>query len=201
MDSSIQIVEKPDWVSWDDIHEVIWAAHEKNREKGVLMRFPSLSGDEIRQRIEGKGVLFCAIDNKKVVATSAVVKKSTKMWFDKGPSDYAYFCFAAVLPEYAGRGLYKQFYAMRESACREMGLGRIMFDTHEKNKRVFEINKKNGFLPVDYRLYNDHFNIVFVKWLDGCPYSTCKCNLMFFLRKLRVKGRHWLKCIKKSIIR
>ena len=49
MDSSIQIIEKPDWVSWDEIHEVLWKAHENNRENGVFMSYPSLTGDEIKK--------------------------------------------------------------------------------------------------------------------------------------------------------
>ena len=188
MGESIQVIEKPDWVSWDDIHDVLWAAHEKNREKGLSMRYASLSGDEIRQRIEGNGKMFCAIDNGKVVATSAIVRKPSKMWYDKGLSDYAYFCFASVLPEYAGRGIYKQFYLRREAECKEMGLNRILFDTHEKNTRVIEINCKNGFVPVDYKFYRDHFNIVMVKWLEGCPFSSTRCKFELFIRKIEKKA-------------
>ena len=182
MDNQIRILPKPDWVSWDDIHDVLWAAHEKNREKGLSMRYASLSGDEIRQRIEGRGQLFCAIDNGKVVATSAIVKKQSKMWYDKAYSDYAYFCFASVLPEYAGMGIYREFYKKREAICKEMGLDRILFDTHEKNARVIEINCKNGFVPVDLKFYRDHYNIVMVMWLNGCPFPKNLCKVEFYSR-------------------
>ena len=184
MERGLQILEKPDWVSWDDIHDVLWAAHEKNREKGLSMRYAFLPGDEIRQRIEGNGKMFCAIDEGKVVATSAIVRKQSKMWYDKAPSDYAYFCFASVLPEYAGRGIYRQFYLSREAVCKEMGLDRILFDTHEKNTRVIEINSNNGFVPVDYKFYWDHFNIVMVKWLKGCPFSSTRCKFEYYKRKI-----------------
>lgn len=42
----IEIVEKPEWVSWDDIHDVVWKAHENNRKKGVIMSYPSLPGEK-----------------------------------------------------------------------------------------------------------------------------------------------------------
>ena len=58
MDSGIQIMEKPDWVSWDEIHEVLWRAHEKNREKGIIMAYPSLSGEEIKNKIGNKGKIL-----------------------------------------------------------------------------------------------------------------------------------------------
>lgn len=198
MGNSIQVIEKPDWISWDDIHNVLWTAHEKNRENGLLMRSPSISGDEIRKRIEGKGKMFCAIDNGKVVATSAIVKRRFRMWYDKERSDYAYFCLASVLPEYAGKGIYKQFYLRREAVCKEMGLDRILFDTHEKNTRVIKINRKNGYVPVDYKFYRDHFNIVMVKWLAGCPFSSARCKFEFYKRKIAKIAKQTKKAIQKT---
>ena len=69
-----------------------------------------------------------------------------------------------------------------------MGLNRILFDTHEKNTRVIEINCKNGFVPVDYKFYRDHFNIVMVKWLEGCPFSSTRCKFELFIRKIEKKA-------------
>ena len=34
-------MEKPDWVSWETIHDVLWEAHAENRKNGVFMRYPS----------------------------------------------------------------------------------------------------------------------------------------------------------------
>ena len=58
MGSEIQIIEKPDWLSWDEIHDVLWKAHEQNRNNCINMSFPALSGEKIRERIEGKGKLL-----------------------------------------------------------------------------------------------------------------------------------------------
>ena len=109
----VQIIEKPDWVTWDEIHEVIWKSHEANRQRGINMRFPSLSGEEIKKRVEdGNGKMFIAVDGNKVVGTAAVKRKKANLWCGKG--DYAYLCFASVLPEYSGQGIYKQLYIYRE---------------------------------------------------------------------------------------
>lgn len=32
----IIIQEKPDWVEWDDIHDILYNAHKENRDKGNL---------------------------------------------------------------------------------------------------------------------------------------------------------------------
>lgn len=192
MCESIQIIEKPDWISWDEIHNVLWNAHAENRKKGVVMRFPSLPGDEIRKFIEGRGKLFCAIADGKVVGTGAIVIKKVWLWFTKYPEEFCYLYFASVLPEYMGKGIYKQINVHREQVCREMGINRLLFDTHEKNTHIQNVLKKNGFKPVDYKFYLDHYNIVMIKWLDGCPYSEHRLKYEFFKRKLKVKTKRVL---------
>lgn len=187
MDSSIQIIEKPDWVSWDEIHDVIWKAHAHNRKNGMRMSYPSLPGEKIKEKIDGQGKMFVALDNNKVVGTAAVKVKRANLWC--GGGDYAYCCFAAVLPEFNGMGIYKQLGLIREDSARSMGLNRMMFDTHEKNERVLSINQRNGYKPVDISIWKDHYNIVMVKWLDGSPYSDLYCKMQFVLHKWYKKLR------------
>lgn len=195
----VQVIEKPDWVSWDEIHEVIWKAHESNRQQGINMRFPALPGEEIKKRVADNGKMFVALDGKKVVGTAALRTKKANLWCGKG--EYAYLCFAAVLPEYSGQGIYKQLYIYRERESIKNGLSRIMFDTHEKNTRMAEINLKHGYRKVSYKRYDDHYNIIFVKWLDGCPYSDFRCRMEFGLQKLKVRIRTFVLSIHKKKIR
>ena len=58
MGQNIQIIEKPDWVSWDEIHSVLWKAHEQNRKKGMIMSLPSKSAEDLQKYMEGKGKMF-----------------------------------------------------------------------------------------------------------------------------------------------
>ena len=102
MDSEIQVMEKPEWASWDEVHAVLWQAHEKNREKGVIMSYPSLSGEEIKNKIGDNGKMFVALENNKIVGTLALIKRAGKRWYYSG--QYGYLCFGAVLPEYSGKG-------------------------------------------------------------------------------------------------
>lgn len=185
-DTDLHIIEKPEWVSWDEIHDVLWKAHAENLEKGMIMTLPSLPGEQIREKIKaGRGKMFVALDDRKVVATAAVMVKNSNLWCGKG--EYAYFCFASILPEYRGRGLYKQLYIYREREAINMGIRRILFDTHEHNRHTLAINEKNHFVPVRYfHVKNhDHYSIVMVKWLDGCPYPNYYCRLKFYQSKVR----------------
>lgn len=177
----IQVIEKPDTVSWDEIHNTLWKAHEKNREKGIIMAYPSLPGDKIREKVEGHGKMFVALDGDRVVGSSAIILKKASLWC--GKQEYGYCCFSAVLPEYAGKGIYKHFVHLREKEAATMGLDKMMFDSHESNSRVLDVNRKNGYKAVDIKMWKDHYNVVMVKWLYGCPYSNLYCRFQYLIHK------------------
>lgn len=193
----ITIVEKPDWVSWDEIHEVLVKSHAQNRENGINMRKPSLPGDKIAEEIGDEGKMFVAMDGRKVVGTAAIVVKSKSLWCGRKQDRYACLYFASVLPEYNGRGIYKKFQLRREEEATSMGVDKLLFDTHENNRHVLEINCKNGYKYVDYRVLGDHNNVVMVKWLKGCPYSDFRCWYEFNKRKLILKVKIKIKAILK----
>ena len=191
MDKSIRILVKPDYVSWDDIHDVIWKSHEENRKNGVIMRYPSLPGSEIEKKIGADGKMLVALtEDGKLVGTAAMMQKKAKLWF--GENDFAYCCFASILPEYNGKGIYKEMCRLQEEMARGEGLNMMMFDTHEKNARNLGHSVKAGYRFVDLKFYRDHYNVVMVKWLDGCPYSRFWCSMNYRLRRVGVKIRSFM---------
>lgn len=177
----IVYLEKPDRVSWEDIRSVIWQAHADNFAKGVFMRYATLSAEEIRERVEGAGTMFVAMAGERVVGTAAVVARRFRLWCGWG--DYAYFCFAAVHPEYTGRGIYHELCRICEDRARTMSLSRMLYDTNEKNVKVLEISQASGYRPVGHKRWEDHYSLVMAKWLDGCPFKDWQCRLMFRLSK------------------
>lgn len=191
MNANIQVLEKPDWISWDVIHDVLMEAHAKNRTKGINMRKPSLPGEEIKKEIGDDGVMLVALDGEKVVGTAAVLVKQKKTWYNDG--QYGYLCFAAILPGYNGKGIYKQLCKKREEIARQKGLDRLYIDTHHDNTHVIEINKKQGFRCVDVKILRDHWNVVLFKWLDGCPYSDFRCKYEFAKRKAIMQAKSIVK--------
>lgn len=189
MNRTIQIIEKPDWVSWDEIHEVLWKAHEQNRKKGMNMAYPALPGEKIREKIEGSnGKMLVAIDGQILVGTAAIKVKEASLWC--GDGKYAYCCFASVLPEYKGKGIYKSLNIKREEMAANMGLVRMMFDTHEDNKHKLDCDYKAGYKYVDLSIWKDHYNVVMVKWLNGCPYPNWYCTMQFLIHKWYGKLRY-----------
>lgn len=178
----IQIIEKPDWVSWDEIKQCLMNAHAENRSKGIVMRKPSLPASEIEKEIGDAGIMLVALDGPKVVGTAALLIKEKNTWYNIGICGY--LCFAAILPAYNGKGIYKRLCEKREEIAKKKGIDRLFFDTHHKNQHVISINKSQGFKCVDVKMLRDHWNVVMFKWLNGCPYSDTRCWVEFSGRKI-----------------
>lgn len=181
----IQIIEKPNWVSWNDIHNVLLSAHSSNRAKGIIMRKPSLPGEEIKKEIGKDGVMLVAIDGNSVVGTAALIPKHGSFWFYKG--SYGYMCFASILPDYRGKGIYKDLCLERERIAKEHGLTHFYIDTHHKNKELIRICQKNDFKRVGVKRCKDHWNVILFKWLDGCPHIQFNSWMHFMIQLVACK--------------
>lgn len=188
MDNKIEIIEKPEWVSWEDIHNVLWKAHEQNRQKGVVMRLSTMSAEELEKFIGDEGKMFLAMDGSTVIGTLAIFVKKGNVWFKRG--QYGYLCLGAVLPEYSGKGVYRAMIDSVESEARCLGVRVLTRDTHENNKRMLKILRQNGCHFVSYKKCADHFNIVLAKWMDQCPYPTWYINIRFLMSKLKNRIRY-----------
>lgn len=181
MNSDIQIVEKPDWVSWEDIKQCLVEAHAVNRAKGINMAHYQWPVEKIREYIGTNGVMLVALDGEKVVGTAAICEKNGNAWYAKGR--YAYLGFGSVLSEYSGMGIFKNLEQEREKIIHAQNYSVIIGDTHSKNKRRIKIAKLGGFQMIGYfrTSNNDHYNIVFAKWPNGCPYSKIYCRYRFYI--------------------
>ena len=184
----IQIIEKPSWISWDDIHDVLWKAHEKNRENKVFMSYPSLSGAELEKKVGNNGKLFVAVDGNKIVGTLALIKRTGRSWYNTG--QYGYLCLGAVLPNYSGKGIYRSLYQHAETTAKQMELPVLTRDTNEKNSRMLKITKQEGYHFVEYRVHTDHCSIIRAKWLKECPYPLWYIKIRFVYSKIHARFRY-----------
>lgn len=191
MNSGIQVVEKPDWVSWDEIKQCLVDAHATNRERGINMSHAQWSAEKIRDSIGANGVVLVALDGRKVVGTAVLREKEGQIWYASGR--YAYMCFASVLPQYRGLGIYRELVCRREEIANLRGYPVLLIDTNEKNTRLRNIAKMQGYHEVDYRFWNDHFNVVMAKCPNGSHYSKYYCKFRYILSRIREYLRHIIK--------
>lgn len=178
------VVPKPNSLSWEDIRQVIWLSHADNRVRGIYMRHFKLSAREIQEKVEAEGgQLFVALDGDKLVGTAAVLPRYFRLWCGEGM--YAYCCFAAVLPEYRGFGVYRNLCKAREAYARSASFHWMMFDVHQRNQRLLDISRETGYLPVGCQYWDDHYSYLLAKWLVGSPPTPSHANFRFFLSRAR----------------
>lgn len=200
MAANIQILEKPDWVSWEDIRQCLYDAHSVNRDKGINMQLYHKSPEELYDYIIGaNGTMLVALNDSKVVGVGGICERKKKVWFTKGT--YALLCLGGIRPEYSGLGIYKRLLQMRERIADERGFSVVLITTHEKNKRIIDITTKNGYKLVGYTIVGDHYNVLMAKWSTGCPYSKIYREYQVCLSWIRVRLCSILRYIKRTVIK
>ena len=197
MADSIQIIEKPDWISWEKISECLCDAHTKNRENGIRMIHSHWPAEQLREYIGDCGKTFVALDGDKLIGTASFRERIGNKWYTKGP--YAYLCLAGVLPEYRGCGVYKELCMCREEYIRERGYEVLVLDTHERNVHLQNIAAKQGFQKVNYFMASnkEHFNVIMAKRVSGRPFPPFYCSLRFHYAKMKVHLVNWILALNK----
>jgi RimJ/RimL family protein N-acetyltransferase len=141
--------------------------------------------------------MFVALLDDQLIGTSATLFINKNFWCGNGI--YAYNCFISVLPEYAGKGVYKAMALKQEEYIKSKNVNRVFFDTHEKNKRIIEVSKKNGYEFVDFIIRKKHNSVYMVKWLDNPPYTHLQCTKNFWKIKICKKYRTYKKEYKEKL--
>lgn len=186
MNNSIQITVKPDWISWEDIKECLHNAHAENRSRGIKMTHYLWPAEEIKNYLGKDGVMLVALDGEKLVGTAAIAMKEGRTWYAHG--SYAYMCFACVLPNYRGLGLYQKFLMERETIAKSIGCQTLLMDTHSKNIRIQKAAKKNGYKKVRkfQAKSKDHYSVIMVKWLEEHSPSKLFCWWKYQLSIIKI---------------
>ena len=174
--------------SYDEIHHLIFKAHLKNREKGIVYKSTSYTGEQIKQRV-GNGVTFVAFKDDVLVATASVSLCLGTKWYEKGVI-VAHYCLDAVMPEFQGQGIMKIIDLFRYNFSIASGAKIIRSGTAEKNSIQRSKFIKNGFIPCDYIATkgNDYYSVMYVKWLDpACAHSNMYCRYKYYKSFIRVR--------------
>ncbi len=196
----IKIVEKPEWVSWDDIHELLLQAHKKNYDKGIILGYTQMPGSKIKEKLGDEGQCWVAMDGDKIVGTTSVTYFQGTSWWNKGKK-VAHGCFTGILREYQGIGIMEELNAKKYEHEKAHGADMNEGDTAENNITVLKVFGKEGYKVVSYYAPpTNHYSVRIVKWLNGCPFSDKYINRRFRIAKILTKlqfkpgrvQRNWL---------
>ena len=188
----IRIMQKPDSVSYDDIHDLLLAAHKKNIEKGIVLQYAQMSGDEIKEKLGEEGRCWVAFCGDQLVGTTSVTFFQGNGWWDRGKK-VAHGCFTGILGKYQGIGILEDLNALKYEYIKERGADMNQGDTAEDNYTMLKVLHKQGYKTVSYFApeNTDHYSVRVVKWLNECPYSdnyiNKRCKWSERLTKMRYK--------------
>lgn len=184
----IRVMEKPDWISWDEVQQCIHDAQLTNKKKGFDMGFGYKTGEELRKSVGDNGYCFVVLnENNKVIATMSLRVSNVHFWWYKGLAGF--HCCEAVLPDYRGTDVFFDMHEAVEHKEKELGLKLLWATTAEQNKIVLKVSAKAGWKQVQYASFSgcDYYSVIIARWFDGCPYSDRKIRFMFHLYKNAVR--------------
>ena len=184
----IRVMEKPDWVSWDEIAECICLSQVTNKKKGFDMSFGHYTGEQLCNSVKN-GYTFVALneDNKVIGTVSLTIKNIYFRWYR---GEAGYHCMDAILPNYRGTDVFFDLQHIRKMKEKELGLKLLWATTHEKNNVVIKLSLKAGYKLMQFKVSEktDYYSVVLAKWLtDKCPYSDRTINFMFNLSRFVTK--------------
>lgn len=184
----IVITERPDWVSFDDIHQLLYAAHVSTREKGIMINTATMDAKALQEHIGESGQCFVALDGDRLVGTISVriIERNTHYMHGKVTDPV----LLGILPDYRGKHISTMLFE-RVIRFAEEHTGVIEGRVAEENLHMQEILLKWGYQYVDFHSFKnvDHYTVALYKWFPNCPYSKLWLKLRFQLKKAYVKLR------------
>jgi len=190
---NIQIVKKPEYITWNYISKVIYASHAQNRANGLDIRNAHLTGDDLQESLGDDGECFVALNDKdEVVGTCSVAFHQLNRWYAKGR--YAYLTLDAVLPLYTGCHIYSKLSHVRQNFIEDNVCDGMYINIAEGNYLRRKIAQKEGFKQIELRrtLYNAHYYLVYIKWFNkkhhpffiniAFLYSSIKLKILLFFK-------------------
>lgn len=181
--SQIIIIEKPDQISYEQIHELLYEAHAVNREIGFYVKTAYMSASELEAHVGADGKCFVAMDGDKLAGVIAGRIVNRDKWFAR--ESFVEQILLAVHPSYRGRHIGTALHEKLVAFTEERGLRIIETQTAHKNKAAQSADKKWGFRPIGYYALPglDHYTVCLYKWIHNDGPSALNCRLHFIKTK------------------
>lgn len=179
----IEIVKNEGQVSYESIHELLYAAHSDNRENGFHVKTAELPAQELQAKLGSDGACFVAMDQETLVGVSAVRFVARKKWF--GNMTVADQIFVGVHPSYRGRHVSTMLHKAIVEYSREKGISVIEIQTAYNNRNMQQACIKWGFYYMDFFALPklDHYTVSMCKWIDGKAPNALKRWWHYQLKK------------------
>ncbi len=185
----ITVIQKPDYITYEEIQNLLSRAHTSNIKSGLIYRTAIQSSDELRNKIGSNGRCFIAVmkdenDEYILCGTITVCFIKINYWYYSG--DVALIKLFGVDPSYKGKDVGKHLLDRAIKCAKQNNMDVVLLDSAEQNEIVYYMCIKKGFQLVDYCRYdsNNFITAVYAKFLNGSEVDDG-------LRKIKLIEKHY----------
>ena len=182
---TLEITEKDDRVSFEQIHRLLYEAHSGNRKNGFHVNTAEMSPEALRDHIGEEGKCFVALDDNKLAGVTAVRIIERNRWYSKGR--IADQILVGVLPPYKGMHISTALHGKAVEFARTAGVTKIELQTAYDNTKMQKACKKWGFEYVGFKAMKglDHYTVTLCKWLSDEHPSALACRAHYHYQKYK----------------
>ena len=186
---NIRIIPKPEWISYDEITDVLHDAHQSTKEGGMDFNAATQTSEKTIERLGNHGRFYVALtDDNSVAAVGAIsFSRLKRAWYGKKNMMAGHIKMVGVRSAYKRRGLNNRLYEKLE----KYGFSHadiLVMNTACENRIVLDSNERHGWKYVDCKSFpsTNYYSYVMAKWKNGCPHSDLKRKTIFLIRKALV---------------
>lgn len=183
-----RIIEKPDFISYEQIQALLTRSHSTNADRNLLYATANQTTEQLIKKIQG-GVCFVALleDSDQLIGTVSVTPIRQNYWYNHGPA--ALVKLMGVDPDFRGMRISSALLETCMAYAEAQGFPVMVTDSAEQNTAIRHLFTGYGFRIVDYCLYaaNNFYSTVYAYWFDGCPYSALHRALRYQTKRFRIR--------------
>jgi GNAT superfamily N-acetyltransferase len=148
--NEIKIIPKPDYITWEEITDLLHLAFAEKKEKGMNYLATYQDAETTKRRV-GNGVCWVALLNEKVIGTETIEifypDRKNRRWHNEGT--YAYCSQAAVHPYFKRIGLGSRIQKEIIFYCFKNNIDEILGHTSIRARDIQKWWKKFGAQKVE----------------------------------------------------
>lgn len=172
MKDKVVLQPKPDYISWNDITELLHLAFAEHVREGLMYMACTQSEEQTRTRV-GEGVCIVALLNGKLVGTRTLTIRGKNL----------HVAQLAVHPDYRGLGIAVKLDDYSFEYARSKGLNALIGDTSEKATSIVKWHLKRGDQIVGLFSHSttNYYSVVLRRAVCGRKYTAFEARLRFCL--------------------
>ena len=186
----IKVIPKPEWVSWEDIHQLLLKANKVNEKNGFSMVGLTCPPEELEKQLED-GLCVVAMHGDKLVGVSACSFNCVQRWYNKKEKSARKF-FSGILKSYQGCGILDEIDKVLDNYIKKSGFSFFVASSADQNITVLKESFWGGYKVLTYISFpeTNYYSVIFGKWLNKCPFSDRYIKFRFWLSKIYTKTRY-----------